>query len=736
MKLRSRIAAVLTAAGVILASGCSGDFNFSLSGIDGGLFNNGSDSGNTSSDTSSSGGYSNGGSGSPAGNTSSAVSSGGDVSKTVLDGGTTISRINGDLEIARLDKNTGEKNGGYGWTILVYMCGADLESVDGAATDDLIEAMEAQYSENVNFIVQTGGASYWQNDLVEANKIQRLALASDGYYVADERSVENMGNAETLADFVEWGARNYPAEKMGLVLWDHGSGSIHGVCFDENYGNDSLSLREIDDALSSVYSCMPDKFEFIGFDACLMATLETANLTAPYARYMYASEESEPGSGWDYTAIMNLLASDPGADGEELGETLCESYFEHCGNQRDTATFSVVDLSKIDRVITEFDEAARELYYGGRYSDIARVVFENVDSFGARSQWEGYSNMVDLAGFLRKTSSIAPSASRALDALDDAVICLENGDIHENAGGLAMYYPLAVQGSEELSVFRDVCTSTYYLALVDKIAYGTTGGDPLGYDNSYLTADTADINEIDASFSSDIGSNNGEFDNTGDSGCPFVVEDLYFNSDGVLTVDLDDFNEVLYATCTVLMDDGYGSLIFLGEDDEVIYDYDRYQIQDNFTGDWVCLNGYIMPIEFMYKTENESVFSCSVLLNGVAENLLIIYDWDYQEWYIYGVWGGMDSETGMAYRSSKELYVGDIIQPIYYYIDDYGEDYFLGDEIELTNDYEIIYQSMPAADYYYSITIYDVYGNSWYTDYVTFTIDEDGELWYDETELA
>ena len=46
------------------------------------------------------------------------------------------------------------------------------------------------------------------------------------------------------------------------------------MCFDELNENDSLSLEEIDPALTSVYDKMTDKFAFIGFDACLMATVD------------------------------------------------------------------------------------------------------------------------------------------------------------------------------------------------------------------------------------------------------------------------------------------------------------------------------------------------------------------------------------------------------------------------------------------------------------------------------
>jgi hypothetical protein len=45
---------------------------------------------------------------------------------------------------------------------------------------------------------------------------------------------------ETLAAFLQWGISEYPAAGMGLVLWNHGSGSINGICYDELYDDDAL----------------------------------------------------------------------------------------------------------------------------------------------------------------------------------------------------------------------------------------------------------------------------------------------------------------------------------------------------------------------------------------------------------------------------------------------------------------------------------------------------------------
>lgn len=289
------------------------------------------------------------------------------------------------------------------------------------------------------------------------SNLQRWVTVDGDIELVEELPDTSMGQADTLADFVSWGVENYPAKRMGLVLWNHGGGSISGVCFDENHDYDSLSLNEIDSALNSVYDKMTDKFEFIGFDACLMSTMETANILVPYARYMFASEETEPGCGWNYTDIMNFLAENPDADGNQLGEMQCESFYQHCEEYGDSngTTFAITDLSKMDALISAFDRTAKELYEYDDLSSIARSAY-NADNFGGNNRNEGYTNMVDLRGFLNMVKQYAPSAEEALSALDSAVVHNITGIDHTGAGGLSIYYPLSFDGSTDLSIFSGI----------------------------------------------------------------------------------------------------------------------------------------------------------------------------------------------------------------------------------------------------------------------------------------
>lgn len=641
---------------------------------------------------------------------------------------TQLSVSGGNLGIDRRTRSDSKPMGDGGWTILVYLCGTDLESEGSAASADIYEAISAQYSEDVHIVYQTGGTGQWYLDFSNST-IQRYVNIEGDLELVDEIPNASMGSADTLADFVSWGVENYPAENMGLVFWNHGGGSISGVCFDELYESDSLSLREIDEALNSVYDKMTDKFEFIGFDACLMSTLETANILVPYANYMFASEELEPGGGWNYTDIMNFLAENPGANGADLGEVQCASYYQHCIDNGDSegTTFAITDLSALDELLLSFDRTAQEMYESGRLNDIARAVY-GADNFGGNNRNEGYTNMVDLKGLLTAVKPYAPNAADTLEKLDKAVICSVFGPQHTGAGGLSLYYPLSVQGSQELSIFSDICTSSYYLAFVDSAAYGTSGGDIDGYDNSYILDDCDDLWDHDYFADDNIGSNYGDFCQA-DEYCTIGVESVYFDNDGIYTVQLSDMDAFNYATCSLFAEfDGVS--VYLGEDDDVIMDYDSMILQDNFDGSWVSLDGIPLAIETVSVTDDTSVYTCPILLNGEQTNLRIEYDWNAEQWNVIGAWAGIDPQTGAAARETVLLHDGDVITPLYLAIAGDYTDYIDAGDYTVNGDIEIEYAPLYDGDFSYSMTLYDVYGNIYFTDTVMFTIDEYGDVYF------
>lgn len=660
----------------------------------------------------------------------------------------------GSLSITRLTRPTVSQMGEEStWTIFVYMCATDLESEgSGMATRDIQEMLEANGSDNIKFVIQTGGTSSWANDTIDSSKLQRYVIKNSEMFLDDEQSLSDMGSTDTLLSFLSWGIKNHSAEKMGVIFWNHGGGSISGVCFDE-MSRDSLSLTEIEKAFTAIYPSMTDSFEFVGFDACLMGTVEAANILAPHARYMIGSQELEPGYGWDYTTIGGYLAQNPSSDGAQLGKVVVDSFFESCvaANSESDATLSCIDLSIIDELIVKFNNVAQSMYNSSSDNKILSSMVRNIlsaENYGGNNKSEGYTNMVDLGCILENISEYVVGEEDVLKALEDCVIYMRNGSNKADSKGLSMYYPLSIQGSMELSIFKNICISPYYMSFVDKMAYAadTNGmleeysddawlGENSNYwGHTYNEALLAEDNHWGYLDDNTSAYNfNIENSSISISQYPFTDDEGTFS----FVISQDSLYNVASVMCSVFLSgDDSDSLIDLGLDDNVLIDWDTGEVMDNFSGFWFALpDGQPLATYVVEQADDYNIYTSPVFLNGEETNLRIRMDYVDEENYsmeIIGAWDGIDDVTGQAAREIVKLKKGDIITPRYYtFLQSTEElDEYYGEEYTFDSDPRIIEDSLFVGDYYYSFRIDDIFGNSLYTDCAVFTIDENGKIYF------
>lgn len=669
----------------------------------------------------------------------------------------TVNGNSGDMTIERPQLSYSAPMGEAGtWTIFVYLCGSDLESQYGMATDDMLEMANSSAGGNVRFVVETGGAYSWSNRLVSTRSNQRFVIENGYTEEVGSVSRSNMGETATLADFLNWGIENYPAANMGLVLWNHGGGSITGVCFDELAYDDSLSLREIDAALLSVFDKMTDKFEFIGFDACLMGTIETANILASYADYMYASEEMEPGSGWDYEEIGRYLMANPSATGEELGKVVCDSFLASCEavNDADLSTLAVIDLSMIDPLIQAFNTFAADMYTASEDQNALTAMvrgIEQADNFGGNNRAEGYTNMVDLGGIISACTPYTSGAETVLDALEDAVLYQVRGPIHQGASGLAIYYPLSVQGSEELTIFSKVCVSPYYLSFVDRQNYGSVNyGNTDNYNSDYWY----DSNDFwswlsDYFYDEDTGSYEVEdstdsywsyaddYEQTGESPLITFENPPQLDRDGYYWFSLTEegWNNAadVYGYVYQISPDGE-DIIELGETYDVYVDWEENYFSDMFDGYWLSLpDGQNLATYITDVTDEYVVYSSPILLNDEEVFLRLRQDFSTGYVTVEGIWTGIQ-DNGSSGRTSWQIQPGDVIVPLYYayFGDDMEDGEYIGWDYTVRGDLTINYALMEEGIYLFAFCIDDIYGDYYMTDFVTFEIDQWGDVYYYE----
>lgn len=585
------------------------------------------------------------------------------------------------------------------WSVFLYMCGTDLESDGGAASQNLEEIMSVSQTDKVKFIIETGGTAEWQTEGIDSDSLQRWELSDGSLSLVDEQPLASMGDAQTLGDFLSWGVQSYPADKYMTVFWNHGGGSATGVEFDELFDGDSLSLSELSQGLGA--AGVP--FEIVGFDTCLMASLENAAAIAPYGSYMVASEETEPGGGWDYAAWLQYLCDHPEQNGLDIGKAICDSYMAKCAISEEDAmaTLSVTDLTAVSDLAQKFDAMAAEMT--GVTEDISSYQsfiqgIQRTENYGGNNDDEGYTNMVDLGDLAINTENVLSQTAEALlDSLFNVVKYNVKGESRSEANGLSVFFPLAIN-NDELTVYANTAaTSGSYLRFIEAV---TDWQVPEGEAEAAPEV-SAPVQQSDYS----------------------VQLKTQITDDGKFTLDVTSGMESVASVMFSIyyMDYDYNEYMLLGIDNDIDGDWDSGSFADNFRGVWPTINGNYCAPTLLAETDEYNLYTIPILLNGEKTNLRAAYIWDTAEdghFEVYGAWDGIDSDTGMSAKDIIQLKDGDQVTLLFDALNwDTGE----------TTTYEMGSFTVSGApvmeeselfdgEYLYQYIVTDVFGRVTYSD--------------------
>ncbi len=315
-------------------------------------------------------------------------------------------------------------------TVMVYLCGSDLETQAQQATMDLNEILKADTSENLNVVIAAGGAQNWseKNPYITAENNYTLAYNTQGVTVTKQPS-QSMATADALSTFITETAAAYPADRYALIMWDHGGGPMYGLCYDEVY-DQMISIASLRSALDTAQI----HFEWIGFDCCVMACAEIAYAVRDYADYMIASEESESGLGWSYTGFLNQLAADPMTDTPTLAQTIIDDMINANRRYRMEATLALYDLSHAETVMYAVYDYIDDLYALYEAEGISPITTARSK---ARDFGEGEYDLVDITHF---ATLLPTERSGALLKVVDEMTLISRSYRVDNANGMAMWF--------------------------------------------------------------------------------------------------------------------------------------------------------------------------------------------------------------------------------------------------------------------------------------------------------
>ena len=310
------------------------------------------------------------------------------------------------------------------WTIMLYVCGSNLESDDytgteyagygynggniaGYASQDIDEILQVTgQPDDVNIIIETGGTTKWKKYGIDANALSRYHVENKQLVLDEKLTKVNMGKRSTFESFLTWGLQEYPADKVGVIFWNHG-GALGGVCYDDSIGSsDSLTNSETYQAYQNILPANGiDKLEFVGYDACLMQVQDIAEFNSHYFNYMVGSEETEVGDGWVYNTWIDDVYA--GKDTATILKATCDGFISKNGGDQ---TMSYLDLSKMSDYFEKFEAMAAAIKSTAKsnYSSFKNIL-SSVKSFGDYYYTSGLHSYGTIDGYdlLNKLSSNA-----------------------------------------------------------------------------------------------------------------------------------------------------------------------------------------------------------------------------------------------------------------------------------------------------------------------------------------
>ena len=366
-------------------------------------------------------------------------------------------------------------------TVMVYMCGSNLESNGAVATRVLGEMRSTRFNRDaVNVVAMLGGSTRWWSGYDS----DRLTLVHvDGSRkppIVKEEDWASMGEPGTLSSFLDFCHANFPAERYILILWDHGGGPNEGVCYDymvekREHRVDTLSTLELETALKNS-PFASGGLDIVAFHACLMASAEVANRVAPYARYMVASEEVNYGLGYEW-----LKGVENDADARETAIRMVDASYAYnqevleSQNENLTNVFAAIDLAKLPLLSDAMDP------FFGRIADALKpddgfttlsTARRDVAVFGSSEDGSGTdSDLADLGDLVNKYRFAQPeSADSLLEAIDEVVIHRQVST--DSCAGLSVYHPFLNRYSMNtvLPAYGDLGFSMGYTAFVRQFA--------------------------------------------------------------------------------------------------------------------------------------------------------------------------------------------------------------------------------------------------------------------------
>jgi len=374
------------------------------------------------------------------------------------------------------------------WTVMLYMAASKDLRTEQAAIRDLRELEKVGTTENVNVIVQIDREwpGYAERYCVKRGFSEFCDSLPNQRNIPcgtpEERS--NSGKPDVLREFVEWGRKDFPAERYLLVLWGHS----YGLGFGRDHG-DALSLRELATALGRLDGENRKAVDILGANACAMSYAEAAFQLTDAADFFVGPEITMPFAGWPYEKILDAIDKTPEIESKDLGERIIREFMAsyETALEPQSVAMTLLDLRKAPDLAPHLKDLTKALETAIKKDKVKEAI---ADAFLETAHGD-VRPLIDLRDLCGKLVGINPpdAVSDLINAAETLRAFLEprrpDGFVVEHQAGRDL------EGLEGVGIFAPSVTGAADLMRLelskgeyDKLALPTsTGWAKLAYED-------------------------------------------------------------------------------------------------------------------------------------------------------------------------------------------------------------------------------------------------------------
>lgn len=637
-------------------------------------------------------------------------------------------------------------------TIMIYVCGTDLESKHSMASADMeeIRAASKNFGDNFNVIVYTGGCNNWKNGV--SSSVNQIYQITDGKIkcLSENKGRASMTDPNTLSSFISYCAKQFPANRNELILWDHGGGSVSGFGYDEkNKSSGSMSLAGIDKALAKSRV----KFDFIGFDACLMATAENALMLNEHADYLIASEETEPGIGWYYTNWLSRFAADTSMPTIQIGKLIIDDFVGECARKcsGQKTTLSIIDLAEFSHTVPDalvnFSNSVSTMITADDYKQVSNARY-NTREFAQSSKIDQV-DLVHLAQNMGNSEGV-----QLANAVKSAVKYNLTSTNMTNAYGVSIFFPYKRTSyvDKACTTYQQIGMDSEYSECIRKFAQLETSGQVAAGGSSAASpvnslfglmsgtsSGSSGSAEIIGQLLSGFLSSNRNIDGLDSTNTDFMKDQdnaqtasylsaNYFDptnlvwtksgSDYVISLPETQWELVHALDRNVFYHDGSG-WIDLGLDNTFSFDNSGNLIADT-AKDWISIGGQPVAYYHTDSTDTTDMGYVPAMLNGERVNLILVFEGTNA--YIAGASTDYGTDVDVIAKNLTELKDGDKLDFLCdYYSDDmkYQDSYFIGEQMTYNSSMKITNTDLGSGNIKIIYKFTDIYNQAYWSEAIT-----------------